>query len=59
MFAKAAANLSTGNTKATAHYNAGVVSVLMGCKGEAERQYKLALEADPNDVDTHSTTEIF
>ncbi len=53
IFARSAANISTGNLKATAHYNAGTFSVLMGHKDEAERQYKLALASDPNITGAH------
>jgi tetratricopeptide (TPR) repeat protein len=53
IFAKASSNLSIGNVKATAHYNAGVASILMNHKEEAEMQYKLALEANPKHVATH------
>lgn len=53
IFAKTSSNLSIGNMKATAHYNAGVASNLMIHKEEAEIQYRLALEANPEHVATH------
>ncbi len=53
VFAKTTASSSTGSTKADALCNAGVTSVFMGRQGEAEEQYKMALEADPKHVATH------
>lgn len=54
VFAKAAANLSEGKTKANACYNAGLASSYMGQNEEAEVQYKKALYLDTNRASTHS-----
>jgi len=54
VFAKAAASLSEGKTKAGACYNAGLTSYYMGRNEDAEVQYKMALGLDPDDVNTHS-----
>ena len=55
IFAKTCVILSVEDKqKATAYFIAGLASSLMGRPSEAEEQYKLALEADPNDVSTHS-----
>ncbi|WP_440947878.1 tetratricopeptide repeat protein [Methanosarcina sp. T3] len=60
IFAKAGVILSTEDTKKATAYNiSGVASYFMGRNSEAEEQYKLAIESDPNDVDTHSNYGIF
>ncbi len=53
ILAKTAASLSTGHAKVAAHYNAGTASYFLNLPMEAEEQYKLALESDPNDASTH------
>ncbi|AKJ37666.1 tetratricopeptide repeat protein [Methanosarcina barkeri] len=53
IFAKTAASLSTGPEKAVAYYNAGTASYFLNLPLEAEEQYKLALDLDPNDESTH------
>ena len=54
VFAKTAASSLTGSEKAVALFNAGNASYFLNLLMEAEEQYKLALEADPNDAITHS-----
>ncbi|AKB51455.1 lipoprotein NlpI [Methanosarcina barkeri str. Wiesmoor] len=54
VFAKTTANLSTGSEKAVAHHNAGTASYFLNLPMEAEEHYKLALQADPKHVNTHS-----
>jgi tetratricopeptide (TPR) repeat protein len=53
ILAKAAASSSTGLAKAAAHHNAGTASYFLNLLLEAEEQYKLVLEADPKNVNTH------
>ena len=54
VFAKAAADLSEGEMKAAACYNAGIASSYMEIYEEADEQYKMALSIDPNDAVIHS-----